>query len=380
MSKIKILFIPYTMTNGGGAEKVLSLLVNNLDSSKYDIRIQEVHRFKNMIQLNQNIKMGKPFFDDGILLQQKIFRRIKLALLCHAPWILKSLFRLYSYDVVISFNYQLPSFMLPAFKKEKKIAWFHGDIFDLAEKGKIKVKEKQRKVWKTADAIVTISNKSLHSLEVLFPEFMNKARIIHNGINLENARKLSKEKCDFDFGAIPTLICAGRLDENKNFALVIEAVSVLKKRSINCQLILLGEGEKEAELKKQVEALGLSDRIFFLGYQTNPYSYIACSKVMCISSFSEGWPMVTMEAMALGIPFVTTKVSGASEELSDNGKCGLVSDWNAEEYADKLQKLLTDSELYEQMSKNCKEKAKEYSVEKYVAAFEKLLSDVGAGK
>ena len=380
MSKIKLLFIPYTMTNGGGAEKVLSLLVNNLDSEKYDIRIQEVQRYENTINLNKNIKMGDTFFDNGKSFQIRMKRRCFLFLLCHVPFVLKRLFNLQGYDVVISFNYQLPSFMLPAFKKEKKIAWFHGDIYDLNEAEKIKAKEKQRKAWQTADAIVTISNKSLHSLEVLFPEFMNKAKIIHNGVNLENAIKLSKENCDFNFGTIPTFICLGRFDKNKNFSLVIDSVSALKKRGIECQLILLGEGEKEVELKKQVKTLELSERVFFLGYQTNPYSYIARSKVLCISSYSEGFPTVALEAMALGIPFVTTPVSGASEELSDNEKCGLVSDRNAEEYADKLQKLLTDSELYEQMSKNCLEHVKDYSVEQYVSAFEKLLSDLGVGK
>ena len=84
-----------------------------------------------------------------------------------------------------------------------------------------------------------------------------------------------------------------------------------------------------------------------------------------------------MEAMALGIPFVTTPVSGASEELSDGERCGLVSGWDAEQYADKIQRLLTDSTLCGEMSRNCLEKVKEYSSELYVSSFERLLSDIG---
>ena len=368
------------MTNGGGAEKVLSLLVNNLDTEKYDIRIQEVVRYTSMIKLNQNIKIGDAFFDMGKSLPQRVRRTITPVLLRHAPSVLKALFGLHGYDAVITFNYQLPSFMLPSFKKEKKIAWFHGDIFDLAEKGREQAKERQRSAWKTADAIVTISNKSLHSLKSLFPEFREKARIIHNGINLETTKRQAAEACTFDFGNIPTLICLGRLDGNKNYSLVIDAVSALRNRGVNCRLILLGQGDKEIELKAQADRLGLMDRVFFLGYQGNPYPYILRSKILCISSFSEGWGMVAMEAMALGIPFVTTPVSGASEELSDNERCGLVSGWDAIQYADKLQKLLMDSALYSQMSRNCLEKVKEYSMERYVSAFEKLLSDVGIEK
>ena len=124
----------------------------------------------------------------------------------------------------------------------------------------------------------------------------------------------------------------------------------------------------------------ISDFVHFCGYKNNPYPYIAASRIFCLTSYSEGFPTVAIETMSLGIPFVTTPVSGASEELADGGKCGLVSDWKAEEYADKLQKLLTDSELYEQMSKNCLEHVKDYSVEQYVSAFEKVLSYLGVGK
>lgn len=376
-NKIKLLFIPYTMTNGGGAEKVLALLVNNLDSEKYDIRVQEVHQYFNEISLAPHVKLGKPFINNKKDFLSKVSHRVTLFLLEHFPIVLKKIYKL-DCDVVIPFNYQLPSFMLPAFKKEKKIAWFHTDIFDL-DKMKID-KERQRKAWKKADTIVTISNNSLRSLSIIFPELMPKVRIIRNGINCDDIRKKSKDFCDFNFGNVPTFVCVGRLDENKNFSLVIQAVSVLKKRGIECKLILLGQGEKESDLKKQAETLGISDRVFFLGYQSNPYSYIARSKALCISSYSEGFPTVALETMALGIPFVTTKVSGASEELSDNENCGLVSDWNADEYADKLQKLLTDSKLYGHMSKNCLEKVKDYSVEHYVSSFENLLSDLGVGK
>ena len=80
--------------------------------------------------------------------------------------------------------------------------------------------------------------------------------------------------------------------------------------------------------------------------------------------------------MALGIPFVTTPVSGTSEELANNGSCGLVSNWNAQEYADKIEKLLTDEALYQTMSKNCKEHIKNYSVENFTNSFKKMLESI----
>ena len=367
------------MTNGGGAEKVLALLVNNLDSKKYDIRVQEVHQYFNEISLSPHVKFGKPFINNKKDFLSKVSHRLTLFLLEHFPIVLKKLYKL-DCDVVIPFNYQLPSFMLPAFKKEKKIAWFHTDIYDLNENCKEAQKKKQRTVWSDAEAIVTISNNSLRSLQTLFPELMNKTYIVHNGIDIADVQRLAKEKCEFDFDDLPVLICAGRLDKNKNFSLAIRAVSELHKRGIKCRLLILGQGELESELKNLAEFLKISDFVHFFGYKTNPYPYIQKATVMCVTSFSEGWGMTIVEGMIFGIPFVTTPVSGASEELADGGKCGLVSDYEPAHYADALEKLLTDNALYTQMKNNCLEHIKEYAVEQYVAGFETVLSGIRVKK
>ena len=132
--KTNLLFIPYTFTNGGGAEKVLQILVNNLPLSKYTIRIQEVEQFDKYLMLNDEIKLNSAFINQEGL--SKTFNELNFFLLIHFPRILKSIFRLSNYDTVIAYNYQSPSFMLPAFKNEKKIAWFHGDIYDLADNSK----------------------------------------------------------------------------------------------------------------------------------------------------------------------------------------------------------------------------------------------------
>jgi len=99
------------------------------------------------------------------------------------------------------------------------------------------------------------------------------------------------------------------------------------------------------------------------------------SKLVCCTSFAEGFPTVIAEGMVLGKPFVTTPVAGASEELCDNGKCGLVSDWNVEDYGNCIIKLLTDHDLYNDMSKNCLEKIKEFSIENTVEKFNRMIKN-----
>jgi len=374
--KYKILFITYTHSNGGGAENVLTTLVNHLDPSHYKIDIIEVVQFLVRKEpLNKNIRLLSPMIKS----EDKIFESTIYHILYEKPEIIKPLFRLYGYDIIITWNYQLPSFCLRAFKNEIKIAWFHSDIYDFLpdaiDAQPEYHKQLQLKTWETADRIVSISEKSLQSLKNIFPELVFKAEIIYNGFDVLRIQQLSENKNDIK---IPTqyqniIIGVGRLEQRKNFKLLIRAVSRVIHLGIDCFLIILGQGELLSELENVVIQENIKDSVLFAGYQQNPYPFIKLSKIVCLTSFSEGWPTVIVEGMSLGKPFVTTPVAGASGELADNGRCGLVSDWNAEEYADCINKLLTDKSLYEKMSENCKEKARLFSIENATVQFDALI-------
>ncbi len=376
--KLNLLFIPYTFTNGGGAEKILQILVNNLSPDKYNIAVQEVEQFNKFLEVNKNININHAFFNQKLPFSS--FNDLNYILLKYFPTILKNIYLLNNYDVIIIFNYQLPSFMLPAFKNQSEIAWFHGDLYDLEDKTKKWEKKKQSKVWNYANKIITISNKSYNSLKDLFPEYISKTKIIHNGIDISKINEAGKEEISLNNINEPLIVCVGRLDQNKNFSLAINAVSELHKQNIKCKLLIVGEGEQKDLLENLAKELGVSDNIIFAGFQTNPYKYISKSKILCVTSFSEGWPTVVMESMSLGIPFVTTPVSGASEELCDNGNCGIVSTFDSKDFALSLKSLLTDEKLYARMSKNCIEHVKEYSVEKYIENFDNLIAELNPAK
>ena len=378
--KIKLLFITYTHSNGGGAEKVLTTLVNNLDSEKYDVSIFEIVGYNVKVEpIHANITLLSPLYryndrDYKIKVLDYILER--------KPEIIRALNDFSLYDVIITWNYQLPSFMLPAFSDKKTVGWFHGAIDDLnISNDSYVVKHKydlQKNAWKYADKVVTISYKSLQSLKIVFPEYMHKAQIIHNMFDPETITIKTAEKIEDIYVncRIPIIVCAGRLDKNKNFSLVIKAVAKLRDKRICCNLLLIGDGEEKNNLIRLANELHVTDIVGFLGYKQNPFPYISRADILCISSLSEGWGMTACEAMALGKPFVTTPVAGASEELADGGKCGLVADWNADDYAEKIKTLLTDKALYDRMSENCIKKIKEFSVENTVQQFDNLIASL----
>ena len=379
--KIQLLFITYTHSGGGGAEKVLTTLVNSLDAAKYEIAIQEIIDFQVKKEpINRNITLLTPLIYD--VYESRFSKHFTQYCIENYPSLICAIKNLDQYDVVVTWNYQIPSFMLRAFPDKKTIAWFHGAIDDLdLSNSSITTdycNKMQKKAWNYADRIVTISAKSLKSLGNIFPEYMDKAQIIYNPFDAENTKIKAVEKIEDQYirHHIPILICLGRLDKNKNFSLVIQAVAKLRMENILCNVLIVGDGEEKENLVHLASELCLMENVSFLGYKQNPLPYIQRADILCLSSFAEGFPTVVLESMALGKPFVTTPVAGASEELADNGKCGLVADWDIGDYAEKIKSLLIDKELYDKMSKNCVEKVKEFSVENTVRQFDNLIASL----
>jgi len=378
--KLKLLFITYTHSNGGGAEKVLTTLVNNLDSTKYDISIFEIVQYNVKREpINSNIRLLSPLYcyNDR---DYKI--KVLDYILEQKPEIIRVLNNFDVYDVIVTWNYQLPSFMLSAFPDKKTVGWFHGAIDDLNISNNLySVKHRynlQKKAWGFADKIITISNKSLQSLQDVYPEYICKAKIIHNAFDTEVAKinaigKIGDSYIGCNF---PIIVCIGRLDKNKNFSLVIKAIAKLRDEHICCSLLIIGDGEEKDSLMHLASELHIMDSVFFLSYKQNPMPYINCAQLLCVSSLAEGFPTVVLEAMVLGKPFVTTPVAGASEELADNGMCGLVADWNVDDYAEKIKLLLTDKALYDRMSENCIKRIKEFSIENTVLQFDNLIASL----
>ena len=379
--KTKLLFITYTHSNGGGAEKVLTTLVNNLDTKKYEIAIQEIVGFYvKQEPISSNIKLLTPLINGTH--ESRFNKHFTQYCIEKYPVLIRAIKSLDEYDIVITWNYQMPSFMIQAFPDKKTISWFHTDIYDLSPKlmslnDKYNLKL-QDSAWNYADRIVTISNKSLQSLKDIFPQYLNKTKIIYNAFDIENA-KIQASKVNIDECVrytCPILACVGRLEKRKNFSLVIQAAAKLQKENVCCHVLIIGDGEERGDLIHLVNELRMTEVVSFLGYKQNPLPYIQRADILCLSSFAEGFPTVVLESMALEKPFVTTPVAGASEELADNGNCGLVADWNADDYAKKIKTLLTDKELYDRMSTNCVEKVKEFSVENTVRQFDNLITSL----
>ncbi len=134
-----------------------------------------------------------------------------------------------------------------------------------------------------------------------------------NQIPVQNIRTLSIEKVeDVDFQRF-TFVCVAGFREQKNHLLLIDAFKQLEERDV--QLLLIGKGRTFETVRARVAALGLTDKVIFLGQTENPHKYVAKSQCFILPSNYEGFPNVILEALACGTPVLSTDCLTGPREL-----------------------------------------------------------------
>lgn len=366
----KILIVVYTYSLGGGVEKILSNIVSNLDHTKYDITILPYAEYGvKKENISSKVRVLPSIVD--MKTAGRIEKITKYFLVHFFPWVLRKIYVKDKYDIEISFNYQIPSFLVKSKKGTKVIEWIHGDINDL--KSNTLKRKLQKRSFKKADKIVAISQNTKQSIVDVFPIYKNKVQLVYNGIDAEIIRERAQESTDIKLKE-NSVVFLGRLEEAKKPLKLAEAVKEAIEDNMDINLYLLGQGEQFDELKEKIEEWGLNERIFLLGYQQNPYPIIKQSKAVCMMSRSEGFPTVFTEGMVLGKPFISTAVGGV-EELSNDGKCGIIVD-STEQFKEALAKAVLDSEESQKMQEACLEHIKNYSIERQIETIEDMLDSI----
>lgn len=174
--------------------------------------------------------------------------------------------------------------------------------------------------------------------------------------------KLTIVRCGLELDRLPhptsgtadevRLIFVGRLSAEKGLGGLIQALSLIQSGK-PFRLAIVGDGPLRDETERQAAALGVSDRIDFLGRlpEGQTLQEIARSDILVLPSFMEGLPVVLMEACALGLPVVASGVAGVPELVRDevNGLLFAPSDW--EQLAEQLKRLIEDHELRQRLGR-----------------------------
>ena len=327
--------------DAGGAERVMSTLANGLCDT-YSIEILKLKSDEPFYKLDEKVKVSSI----GCTVNRKnkitsIFSKLKAGL--------KGFFGIKRYikktkpDVVVAFLGQMikPVVIMRAFGgiKCKLIISERADPY---ARGKF-YKWFEKKFFPKADAIVCQSK----AVVDFFPKKAQKKCIV-----LENPINSTAIPERFQGERRKVIVGVGRLSEQKNFKLLIEAFANLNSSFGDYKLEIYGEGAQRNELEKLIDKLNLSSKVFLMGLKKNVMHVISDTSLFVLSSEFEGFPNVLIEAMASGLPVITTDFSpGVAKEivLEQNGL--IVPRNNVKELTYAIESILSDENKIESMSK-----------------------------
>lgn len=382
----KRLAILITSLSGGGAERVVSILLNELQK-KYDITL---------ILMMPDIVYDIPENIEMIYLEKTNEKESNLKKIIKLPylgWKYKKICNDKKVDISLSFMYR-PNFInsfAKFFGLNSKILISERNTASMTYSGnsigsrigRLLVK----KLYSKADLIIPNSKGSAIDLIQNFNILENKIKVIENSIDENKVNLLASEPIDsilkenkFRF------ILVGRLEKHKRQELVIKAFSKLLNEE--CELWILGQGVRNSKLQYLIKRLGLENRIKMLGFDKNPYKYMKEADCFISSSIREGFPNVLIEALACGLPVISTDChSGPREILSPKSDISIklnnrleIAEYgiltpvdNESKMIEAMNIILKKNEIYENYKVKSKKRSKDFNLEKIINLFEQVL-------
>ncbi len=250
-----------------------------------------------------------------------------------------------------------------------------------------------RRLYPRADGIVAISRRMAADLASFLGLPEDRISTINNPYDIDRARELAALTADgIDAGSHGrrTVVAMGRLIPLKRFGDLLESFAAVASTRPDVDLVILGEGPERRTLEDRAAELGLSGRVSLPGFDANPYRTLSAASAFVLSSETEGFPNAVIEALALGIPVVSTDcVSGPREILAPGSdwRRNLPAGYGVEEaafgllvpvgdtaaMATALARVLDESELSDRLVAAGPARADEFSAGKIVDAYEKIL-------
>ena len=341
----------------GGAQRVVSEFVKNIDQSQCDLLVictesrqdtqmaREVEKIAQVVYLNAD--------------KMNIAIRVKKVLRClneFKPHVINTHLTPHLYAVPWGILHNVPVIITAHAKPNMA---FVKKIEPLIKWG-----VRRQKV-----SIVAVSQENYQLMNTYFPGCEKQCYCINNGIDIDAFDKKAHERFTF--------INVARQDENKNQAAILRSFAELYRNNKNIRLILLGDGPRHERLCELSKELDMQDGVELPGSVTNVADYYAISDVYVQASHREAMPMSILEAMAAGLPIVSSDVGGIRDVVTDNGY--LYPDDQEQELLRYMRQFTElDDETIQRMSVASRRNVEPYSskamADKYLKLFQQTVN------
>lgn len=369
---IKILFFIETI-DGGGAEKVLRNLVNNMDQTKFNITVQTVWPCDSKKYLISGIRYKSmyPVRNQFNTLRYRIETALGIAYFLH----IKD-----DYDIECAYLECGSTKVLAGSRNKKavKLAWVHCDLKKLMPEPEYFAKS-TAKYYTKYDKVVCVSEMGRQSFVELFGTAIDTV-VVHNTVDCEEIiQKATEEIPEKEALYHPLVVSLGRLSTPKHYIRLLKAHKRLWDEGIHHNLLIVGEGDDRSELERYITENHLEKTAQLPGFRSNPYPYLKIADLLACSSIYECFSTFVTEGLIMGKPIVATDVSGMRELLGDS-EYGFITDNDDVGFYEGMKKLLTDEKLRIHYAERSAVRGREFSTQRLVQETEQFFMDCLNGR
>lgn len=374
----------------GGIEKVLVGLLRGLDAQQYRIVLVIAHDLRDAEKLLPQIPphvevrriLERPW--QNRVRYQKATGRIhpleKVFWEAFLPGVIRRAhlkkYRKWSAeaDVIIDFDTTLAPY-IHLFPQTRTAAYCHFAFHTMWDGRKAKLDRLAARLLQY-DVVVMLCDEMKAKTAALYPLLLPKLFRLYNALDFDQIERQSTEwpAAWTHLREEPYFVAVGRLNEDqKDFSTVIRAyAAAIRENDFPEKLVIAGDGPDRARLEALAAAEGVGGRVVFVGFQANPYPFMAKATAFLFGSKFEGLPTVLIEAHALGLPIVATECPTGVRELLAGGKAGiLVPESNAAAMKAGIVSLKTNPEMRAAILKEAQQILPLFRIDTTVAEFEK---------
>lgn len=369
---IKLLFLMHDLGHGG-AEKVLVNLVNNLNREKFDITV--IALFGGGV----NEKNLKDDIRYKVIFSRTIRGNSRLMKLFSPEQLHRYVVKEY-YDIEVSYL-EGPSARIISGCKDKGtklVSWVHVEQHskEIAAKS-FRSYEEAKACYERFDHTVCVSAAVRDDFQRLFPS-INEVEVLYNTNETDAILEASRQKVmEASFQKEEFKICGvGKIVPTKGFDKLARIHKRLIEAGYQVHTYILGVGSDQEKIEKYIQKEKLEDTFTFLGYQTNPYKYVAKCDLFVCASTAEGFSTAATEALVVGTPVITTPVAGMREMLGENNEYGIITEQSEEALYQGIKALVESQERHRYYTKMAEIRGRDFSKEKTVRDVEKMLEDI----
>ena len=368
----KILFVIHDLHHGG-AEKVLVNLVNHMDQDRFDISI--------LALFGEGV--NEQFLSPKVRLLHGHSRSIPGNSKIMKLFSPKQLFHHYikeKYDIIISYL-EGPSARIVSgcpHDGTKLVSWIHIEQHTL-EKASRSFRSPAEAIscYTRFDKTICVAQSVADDFQSIF-SLKSPPDVLYNTVESDVIQEMAQERIEEGIFSKEKLklVGVGKLVPTKGFDRLLRIHKrLLEEDHLSVHTYLLGEGFEREKMEKWMKENALCDSITFLGYQTNPYKYIAACDLFVCSSYAEGFSTAATEALIVGTPVVTTKVSGM-EEMLGNNQYGVITENDEEALYFGIRDLLKTPKLLSYYASKASERGSFFSTKRTVQAVETVLESL----